>query len=337
MQPISATNYICSVRSSEMHKPLLRLFLLLAIQHLLLTAVSAQQEAQYSMYRFNGLYINPAYAGSHEVLSASAIYRNQWVKIPGAPQSASVALHSPLKNNRVGLGLIYSYDQIGVTKTNSINASFAYRITIGKKKKVKLAIGLSAGVANYRADFNSVATTQANDPNFAGNNQNRWLPNFGFGIYIYSDKFFVGASLPHMLLNRLNGKTSVFETSPDIARQYYHLLVTGGYVFTLGKKVKFMPSVLFKYVPVHAPVTFDFNATFIFVDRLWLGAAYRLNDSYNFMAAVNITKQLRVGYAYDLTVSPLRQYTSGSHEVMLGFDFNFQRGKVVSPRYVKYF
>ena len=331
-------NYICCVQLRYMKRTLLpRLYLLFILQYSIFNTATAQQDAEYSMYRFNGLYLNPAYAGSHEVINATAIYRNQWVKIPGAPQLASVAIHSPLKNNNIGLGLIYSYDKIGVTKTNSVNASFAYRIPIGKKKKVKLAIGLSAGVTNYHSDLNSVATTIANDPNFAGNNQNRWLPNFGFGIYIYSQKFFVGVSLPHILANRLNGKNSVFETSPTMAHQYYHLLITGGYVFDLGKKVKFMPSLLMKYVPVHAPITFDFNATFVFVDRLWLGAAYRLNDSYNFMAAVNITKQLRVGYAYDLTVSSLNKYTSGSHEVMLGFDFDFQKGKVVSPRYVKYF
>ncbi|MBP6732163.1 MAG: type IX secretion system membrane protein PorP/SprF [Chitinophagales bacterium] len=322
-----------------MKQALLSTFLFFTFHLSLFTKVNAQQDAQYSMYRFNGLYINPAYAGSHDVITASAIYRNQWVKMPGAPQSASAAVHAPLTNNRIGLGVIYTYDQIGVMKNNSVSASFAYRIPIGKKKITKLCIGLSAGFTNYRADLNSVATTDADDPNFAGNNQNRWLPNVGFGIYLYSPKFFVGISLPHMLANRLTGKSSVFETSPDIAKQYYHLLVTGGYVFDLGKKVKFMPSVLMKYVPVHSPVTFDFNATFIFVDRLWIGAAYRLNDSYNFMAAVNITKQLKVGYAYDLTVSPLRGYTNGSHEVMLSFDFDFKASgkKVISPRHVKYF
>src|SRR4051812_5346032 len=107
---------------------LLRLSLLIIIHCSLITITSAQQDAEYSMYRFNGLYINPAYAGSHEVINATAIYRNQWVKMPGAPQTASVAVHSPLKNNRLGLGLIYTYDQIGVSKTNSLNASFAYRI-----------------------------------------------------------------------------------------------------------------------------------------------------------------------------------------------------------------
>lgn len=317
---------------------LLRTFLLFSFHLSLLHCARAQQDAQYSMYRFNGLYLNPAYAGSHDVIAATAMYRNQWVKMPGAPQSASVSAHGPLSSNRIGLGLIYTYDQIGVMKNNSVSASFAYRIPVGKKKITKICIGLSAGFTNYRADLNSVATTDADDPNFAGNNQNRWLPNVGFGLYIYSPKFFAGISLPHMLANRLNGKGSVYETSPDVAKQYYHLLVTGGYVFDLGKKVKFMPSVLMKYVPVNAPVTLDFNATFIFIERVWVGLAYRLNDSYNFMAAVNITKQLKVGYCYDLTVSPLRKYTSGSHEVMLGFDVNFKSGgKVISPRHVKYF
>lgn len=314
-----------------------RIFLLFFLQLPSFAFVFAQQDAQYSMYRFNGLYINPAYAGSHEVLNAMAIYRHQWAKMPGAPQSASVAVHSPLKNDKIGLGLIYNYDRIGVTKTNSINADFAYRLPIGKKKKIRLCFGISAGVTNYRTDMDNVATADPNDPNFVGNSVNRWLPNVGFGIYAYSDRFFAGISVPHILANKLDSKNSFFETSTTVARQYHHLLVTGGYVFNIGKKVKFMPSVLLKYVPVHAPITFDFNATFIFIDRIWIGAGYRLNDSYSFMLAANITHQLRIGYAYDLGVSSLNQYSKGSHEVMASFDFDFVHRKIVSPRQVKYF
>ncbi|MCX6200394.1 MAG: type IX secretion system membrane protein PorP/SprF [Bacteroidetes bacterium] len=297
----------------------------------------AQQDAEYSMYRFNGLYINPAYAGSHDVMNTMAIYRAQWVKMPGMPQSGSFAIHSPLKNDKIGVGMIYSYDRIGVMQTHSVNADFAYRIPIGKKKKVRLCIGISAGVTNYRSNLNDVATAEPNDPNFAGNDINRWVPNVGFGIYAYSDKFFVGVSLPHILANKLNGGNSAFSLSTNVARQYYHLLFTGGYVFSIGKKVKFVPSVLMKYVPVHAPITFDFNVAFIFVDRIWLGAGYRLNDSYSFMLAANVTKQLRIGYCYDLTVSSLNKYTSGTHEVMASFDFDFSKAKIVSPRQVKYF
>jgi type IX secretion system PorP/SprF family membrane protein len=302
-----------------------------------MTICFSQQDAQYSMYRFNGLYINPAYAGSHEVLTAMSIYRHQWVKMSGAPQSASVAVHSPLKNDRIGLGLIYNYDRIGVTKTNSVNASFAYRLPLGKKKKVRLCFGLSAGIMNYRTDMDDVATADANDPNFVGNSVNRWLPNIGFGVYAYSDRFFAGISVPHILANKLDGKSSVFETSIGAAREYHHLLVTGGYVFPIAKKVKFMPSVLVKYVLVHAPVSFDFNASFIFIDRIWVGAGYRFNDAYNFLLAANVTRQLRIGYAYDITVSSLSQYNTGSHEVMASFNFDFAHRKVVSPRQVKYF
>jgi type IX secretion system PorP/SprF family membrane protein len=135
------------------------------------------------MYRFNGLYINSAYAGSHEVLNATAIYRNQRVRMPGQPQIASVAVHSPLAKDRVGLGLIYTFDKIGVTQTNSIDASFAYRLPVGKKKNIKLCFGLSAGVMNCIANLSGVQTTDASDPNFVGNTQNRWLPNVGFGFY----------------------------------------------------------------------------------------------------------------------------------------------------------
>lgn len=316
---------------------LFRFFLLCLLSSSSASLVFAQQDAEYSMYRFNGLYLNPAYAGSHEVLNTMAIYRHQWVNMPGLPQSASFAIHSPLKNDKIGLGLIYNYDRISVTQTHSVNADFAYRVFIGKKKLVRLCVGISAGVTNYRSDLDKVATTEPDDPNFAGNNVNRWLPNVGLGIYIYSDKFFAGVSVPHILAGKLDGSYSVFSVSARMARQYHHLLFTGGYVFSIGKKVKFVPSVLLKYVPAYAPVTFDFNVSFIFIDRIWIGAGYRFNDSYSFMAAANVTKQLRIGYCYDLTVSSLNKYTTGTHEVMASFDFDFAKGKVVSPRHVKYF
>lgn len=319
-----------------MNKPLHFLFLLCfalgATVHL-----AAQQRAQFSMNLFHGLYLSPAYAGSHEGLSATASYRNQWVKLPGAPQTATVGLHGTLKNNRIGLGVIYSHHRIGVSATDELNASFAYRIPVGKKKKVKLCFGVSTGFANYRTNLTNVATTQPNDPSFIGTYSSRWLFHFGLGVYVYSNRFFAGVSVPNLLANRLVGKSSVYETSDNVAKQYCHLLFTGGYVFSVTKKVKLMPSVLVKYVPAHAPVTFDFNATAIFIDRIWLGAGYRFNDSYHFMLAANVYKQLKIGYSYDLPVSGLRAYTSGSHEVVIGFDMNFVKGKLIEPAEPKFF
>lgn len=297
----------------------------------------AQQEAQTSMYLYNGLYLNPAYAGSRDALNATVMYRDQWLKIPGAPQTASVGIHSPLNNDHLALGLLYSYDQIGVTKTNSIDVDFAYRIIVGHKKDIHLSFGISAGFQNYSANLSGVATTDANDPSFVGNNQNRWLPNVGAGFYVYNSKFFAGISAPYILANRLNGPASAFATSTNIARQYQNLLVTGGYNFELGKKVHFVPSVLLKYIPKYAPLTFDFNSTFVFIDRVWLGASYRLNDSYNFSLAVNLTRQIKIGYCYDLTVSPLTKFTTGTHEVMASFDVWFKDKKAIAPAQMKYF
>ncbi len=297
----------------------------------------SQQQPEYSMYIFSGLYLSPAYAGSHDVLSTTAIYRAQWLKMPGSPQTASIAVHSPLTNNHIALGMIYTYDQIGPTKTNSLDVDFAYRIKVGKRKELNLSFGISAGFENYNASLSNIATTQPNDPSFTANSQNRWLPNVGFGFYAYSQKFFVGASVPHILSNRLNSDASLFATSTNIARQYQTILITGGYAIDIGSKVKFIPSALIKYIPVSTSPTFDFTANFILISRIWVGLGYRLNDAYIFTAAVNATKQLRIGYSYDLTVSPLNHFTSGTHEVMVSFDAGFKKGKMVKPEQINYF
>jgi len=313
-------------------------FFLLFFASVLFCSVNcySQQDIQYSMYTYNGLYLNPAYAGSHDALNATAVYRTQWVNVPGAPESASVAIHSPLQNDKLALGLIYTYDQIGVTKTNSVDASFAYRAPIGRNKDIRLCVGLAAGFENYYANFNNIALTDPNDQQFTGT-QNRWLPDAQVGIYVYGHKFFAGAALSHIFSNNLTGLPYAFETSPLVAHQYYNVNVNAGYVLDISPKVKFLPSVLFKYVPVHAPFTFDFNATFVFIDRIWVGAAYRLNDSYNFMVSAYVTKSLRIGYAYDLTVSTLNSFTSGSHELLVGVDFAVLKGKLSSPKRVIYF
>ncbi len=315
----------------------LRYFILCALCVNGIQYACAQQDAEYSMYRYNGLYLNPAYAGSHDCFSATAMYRDQWVKIPGAPQSASVALHSPLPDEHIALGLLYTYDQIGVAKTNTIDASFAYRIIAGKRKSVHLSFGISAGLDNYRADLGSVPTTDPNDPSFAGNQQNRTLFNVGAGFYAYDTNFFAGISVPRILANKLDGSDALFATSTGVARQYQNLLATAGYLFNVGKHVKFIPSVLLKWVPAYAPPTMDFNLNFMFIDRLNIGLAYRLSDSYNFSLAVNVTRQLRVGYSYDLTVSPLSHYTTGTHEVMLGFDADVMHHKLANPERMIYF
>jgi type IX secretion system PorP/SprF family membrane protein len=313
-----------------MRKVLIILFALVSLTS------QAQQDPQHTMYRFNGLIYNPAYAGSRDALSLVGIYRWQWVNVDGSPQTASFGIHSPLKNDHIALGLSFVADRYTVVHNDKIEGSFAYRISVGKKKKIKVSLGIGVSATNVRAALSDVGLTQGQDSRFQ-NNVNLWLPNISAGVYVYSQKFFIGIAVPQILSNSLTKQGRVWERSIDSAHQYTSIYATGGYVFDLGKKVKFAPSMLIKYVPKYAPVSIDFNANFIFVDRVWLGVSYRLSDSYGFMAAVNITRQLRVGYAYDLTVSPISHFTTGSHEIMAGFDFDFRNKKMVNPRYVRYF
>lgn len=315
-------------------KKTLPVLLFLFICHLLF----AQQDAQFSMYRFNGLFLNPAYTGSHNDINAVAMYRTQWLGIPGAPQTGTIGLSSPFNSqDRVALGGIYTFDKIGVSQTNAANVSFAYRLPIGRKKDIRLCFGLSGGFENYHTNFSNIALTQPGDPNFEAGPQNRWMPEAAFGVYIYSQRFFAGASLSHLLTNRLTGEAYAFQVSSDIAHEFYDMNVEGGYVLDVSEKVKFIPAMLVQTVPAHTPVTFNFNASFVFIDRICVGMAYRLNDSYDFMLAVNVTRAFRIGYCYDLVVSTLGSQTTGSHEVMLSVDFAAAKGKLTNPAHIIWF
>lgn len=300
--------------------------LLLFIFVLFCQDARSQQDAGYSLYRTNGLYLNPGYTGSREALSVVTQMRYQWVGVPGAPQTASLGVHAPLPYNAIALGVLYTYDRITRFQTHDVQAFFAYRITAGKKKDIRISIGLQAGVKNMQANLQAVEGIEA-DPVFV--NGNLWLPSAGAGVYVYSPRFFAGISCPNILANSYNRlkSSSLFTLNESIARQYHHLLFTGGYVFRIGKKVQFTPSVLVRYIPRFAPVTADFNVAFIFIDRFSAGAGYRLNDAYQFNVTGYITRQLRVGYAYDLSISALSRHSSGSHELMVGYDFYLKRKK----------
>ena len=311
---------------------------LIVISVICALSLNAQQDAHYSFYMFNGLYLNPAYAGSHDVVNVMAIGRKQWTSIPGAPTSASISIHSPLGKSNSAMGLIYTFDKLGSIQSNGFQLSYAYRLPLGKKKNTRLSFGLQAGISNYQ---NRLADNYTNpgltgvDPAFQ-NNHNLVLPNVGAGIYLYGKKYYVGFSVPHLLNFSLSKNASYAGDKTDYARLYRHYLLTAGYVFNLGKKVKFRPSFLMKYVH-NTPLDFDITAAFMFIDRIWIGASHRVGDSYDFFGDFYVSPQFHIGYAYDLTVSGLSKYAGGTHEIMLGYDFSYNKSRVVNPRYVKYF
>lgn len=290
----------------------------------------AQQDAMYSQYMFNSLAINPAYAGSRNVLSATALFRSQWTGIAGAPKTGTFTIDAPINEKRIGLGLQVFSDKLGITSTSGAVASYAYRI---RTDKGTLSFGLQASGSQYKANYTSVVLdpeNAGNDPAFS-TNANKFLLNFGTGVYYNSDRFYIGLSAPELLTNKLHNNTTELENGP-VAKQEIHLFFAAGYVFPLSDEFKLKPSVLFKGVK-GAPLEGDFNATLWIKDVIAVGAQYRTNADVSGLLELQLSPQIRLGYAYDHSITPLRNYNSGGHEIMLRYEFGFEGIKILSPRY----
>lgn len=284
----------------------------------------AQQDPLYSQYMFNGLVLNPAYAGSRESASLTLIARRQWTGLDGAPSTGSLSFHSPSRNDRNGYGFTFVYDQFTPVRRMDFRGSYALRIPLGKSW---LSVGVQGGFDQIKADFNTVSVKNPNDPAFSGNVFNILRPAAGTGIYFRSDNVYAGFSVPNVIPYSLHPK--VAETLES--RRYTHYLLTGGLVLPLGSAVKFKPSFLARMV-AGAPVSLDLNGSFLFAEKLWIGGSWRMKDALVGILELNITPQLRLGYAYDYSISGLGSYQRGGHEFMLGFDFGVEKDRMLSPR-----
>lgn len=291
-----------------------------------LKEASAQQDPHYTQYMYNMNVINPAYAGSKETLSFGLLYRKQWVDLEGAPSTATFSGSSPVGKN-VGLGLSVISDKIGPVKENNVYADFSYTLNLGGEHK--LALGLKAGATFHKVGLLSDVSPyvpDANDPAFA-ENTSRTFFNAGAGLFYYTNKYYLAASVPNMLKSTYldyNGRKFGSDTQ--------HYFVTGGYVFDLSENAKFKPFFMVKSA-FDAPTSFDVSTNFLFYDKFEIGATYRLDDSFGAMVNYAISPSVRIGYAYDHIVSDLKVTTPSSHEVILLFDVNFSKKVSRSPRY----
>lgn len=312
--------------------------------------VFGQQDAMFTKYMFNTLVFNPAYAGSHEYLSANLLYRNQWTGIEGAPETQSLTLHSPV-NDRVGLGFSLVNDRIGPTGSIQANLIYAYRFKIGPGK---LAVSLQGGVMNWRADWTQLKLKDSGPDQSFDTSPSKWLPNFGAGVYYHTDHFFLGFSSPHIVNYDLRKADSANDDIPN-ATLYRHYYAFGGAAIPLaGKSLIFRPTFLIKNVGmfndarnaagrISAPTELDIDAAFLIENKLWLGASFRTAlqafnqtssiDSGDIWAGFQFNNGLRLGLAYDITLSKLRPAAGSSFEIMLGYDMNFNMDRIVTPRY----
>ncbi|WP_157206598.1 PorP/SprF family type IX secretion system membrane protein [Mariniflexile maritimum] len=289
------------------------------------TVGMAQQLPQFTQYMYNTISINPAYAGSREALSIVGLHRSQWVGFRGGPITQTLSIHTPLRNDRIGLGLSFIEDDLGPENFTYLYGDFSYSIPTGKTGK--LAFGIKGGFTQYSLDPD-FREAESFDPSIYGI-EDRWTPNIGLGVYYSTNRVYFGLSTPRVL----NTDKNTEEGFEALDRLSYYF--TGGVVVDLSNSFKFKPAFLVKATN-GAPVSYDLTANFLYNEKFWIGGSYRINEktaAIGGIADFQVSRQLRIGYAYEKPISEIARYTTGTHEILLMYEFKFLSSKLKSPRY----
>lgn len=282
----------------------------------------AQQQVMFTQYMFNGLAINPAYAGSHETVSATAMMREQWTGLDGAPSTQTFSIHSPVRNQKMALGLLLLHDKIGVTNQTGVYASYAYRLSF--MNGGKLSMGVQGGFTNYNARFSTVSSS---DPVFQADVV-EMQPNIGGGLFYSTSRFYAGISAPQLLQTTFDRASS--DSDSKLMRHYF---ITSGYVFDINQQLKLKPNVLIKYVS-GAPVEIDLNTNLLIQEKIWIGISWRTFDSFDALFQLQVNERFQIGYSYDFaTTTNLRRVNSGSHELMINYRIPTNRDRIITTRY----
>lgn len=288
-----------------------------------LTAMAQQLDLR-NQYFFDLVYVNAAYTGHPEALTASTTLRKQWVGFEGAPETFNLAVHSPLKNQNMGVGLQAGHDRIGPRTQSTIALSYAYRVRLSEQHQLRL--GIRAGAENHRLDTDRIDYKDENDVIAGQGAISMWAPRFDFAALFTGNRYFAGIEAANLTGSRVR------ELELSAASQSLHLRFTGGYVIPLSEKVKLKPTALVRYAS-GAPISADLNLNALFLERFWIGAGYRINYGVLAMLQLRITQNLELGYAWDFATNPMRNQHAGSHELFLSYRFNVFRANFSSPRY----
>ncbi|WP_212002818.1 type IX secretion system membrane protein PorP/SprF [Chitinophaga sp. HK235] len=280
----------------------------------------AQQQPIYSQYMFNGMIINPAYPSMDESSSLTAVGRNQWVGVDGAPKTATASFYTPLRATNTSLGVSLTNEKITVNSQTGVHFNVSQRVKLNEK--LYLAMGLKGGMSQYREDNTSLYTS---DPVFA-QNQSYWKTDIGFGFMVFTDHFFIGLSSPTF-------KSFDLGNSVNKVTVQSHYYLQSGYLITVNDNVKFKPNVLLRLVK-GAGLQYDLNANILLKNLVWLGASWRSEKTMTGLVQVQLNKNLQLGYSYDTPMqSNLKGAQSVSHEIMINYRFSWSKWKVVAPRY----
>jgi type IX secretion system PorP/SprF family membrane protein len=301
-------------------KRIIKLILFLVIP----VSVCGQLTPFTNQYVLNPLILNPAHAGNRGVLNIAAFYRKQWVGIKGSPETMTLTADAPFHDDRMGLGLIVVNDKIGVTRETQFKTNYSYKINVGKGD---LSFGLGAGLVVTNTAWSDLIVLDPGDEYLLIDSKVFVVPAFSFGTYYSDQKYFAGFSIPKLLGYKFDFEKNKYVINNNMSEYYY--LFNTGYLFDLSSNLKFFPSALIVFSPGDK-VLYDINAHFRVMDRFWLGASYRNNRSISGMFQFQLTDQIKFAYTYDYDFAKLRTFSSGSHEIMLRYEFRY-KVEAISP------
>lgn len=293
---------------------------------------NAQQDPQYTQYMYNTQIVNPAYAGSQEVLSFGLLYRSQWVGFDGAPKTGTFTVNTPIGGlDNMGLGLSVVSEELGPATESNFNVDFSYAVRTSEDSN--LAFGLKGGLDILDVDFTKLNLFDIDDPKFQENIDNKIQPQIGGGVYYYTDQFYVGLSVPNFLRTKHydEGNPNITGSS-TIAVERLHYFLISGYVFDLSDILKFKPATLIKLVS-GSPLQWDVSANFLIHEKFTIGAAYRWSAALSGLLGFQATDELFIGFGYDYQTTDIEDYSDGSYEIMLRFDVFLKPDRAIAPRF----
>ena len=299
-------------------------FLRISVLCVFTTQAFGQQDPQFTQYSDNMLFVNPAYAGSRGVLNLTTMHREQWTGFAGRPVSSTFSVHSPLTYESLGLGVTVVNDQTGPIQQTMMYGDCSYTLKF-KNQKRKLSFGIKGGINMISISTSTLQTTEANDPKLLQNVKNNVNPNFGFGVYYHSPKFFVGASSPKLLERGYDGVSKV-----NLEKRHYFGIIGG--VFPINNDWKIRPTSQIKLTE-KSPISIDASVAAIYKDRIWFGAMYRLNAAFGVFLQYQVSPQFKLGLASDFGTQAIRNYNYGTFEALISYDFAFKKVGIRSPRY----
>ncbi|RAJ05004.1 type IX secretion system PorP/SprF family membrane protein [Chitinophaga skermanii] len=284
-------------------------------------SASAQQHPLYAQYNSNGMVVNPSYPSMDTSASITAVARNQWVGMEGAPKTMTMSFYTPIKSTRTSIGFMAFQDKITVYSQTGFHVNISQKVKVGEN--VYLALGLQGGAQQFKE--NNTQLNAGDDYVFA-NDKRYWKTDVGFGFMLYGENFMVGFSAPSFH----NFDLGTTENKVEFKR---HLYFQGAYIFTLNSDIKLKPGVLMRQAP-GAGVNFDVNASLLMKNIVWVGLTWRTEKTTSAFLQVQATKNILFGYSYDFAGNQyLKTYQQGSHEVMLNYRFSWSKDKPVTMRY----